>query len=774
MKNPLWKRLINFFGPAIAISVGALGLAASALAQSQGGGVTVDQINSAVTSTDAASGFFRALLGDFWDHPLTTIGGASGLLGSMFLIYNGAIFALGVMWASYGVLGSVAETANTGEALGKRMSAVWMPIRMVTGIAGIVPVFGGFSLSQVVIVMLSALGIGMANMMNNAAIDAADTMNVSMNSVGAVGVGSLDIQKVSHDMFEMFACEAAHKKAELEGLQNLSPSLNLTEREETDDAAAGIVYRLSIGVAANKTACGTVTVRQSYKDGSSVLGFRSSAVSYVAYADRVRSVAVDVTKSTFRGVSAQMSQLAQAWYASRATENPLPYPQAEIERIGNEGSAAMSRGISEAVAAAVGDAANGLKPEIKAKMRAEGFAALGAYYSTYAEAGSALTAAAGSLNLQSTGALAVASMGNQGSSFAELKRAIDQARRESAAAAEATEERTDDQALSGLCKIFSAQWATTPTGSCSLGQSLVKGAIYGASYGSGGGGIGSGVVNPIIMFKNMGDYVLTIGGALMTANVVSSFIAPSKDDNFLESGVKAAAGKTVLGALAGLVQKIAWTVPYIIILGLLMSVYLPMIPFITWMGGLIQYTVVVCQGIVGAPLGLFAHLDTEGEGMGRRTEAFYMFALNVLFRPALMTFGFFLASALMVVIGSFQVQLFLTAMSNAQGNSLTGLFSLLGYLAIFFVLNVTLIQGLFNMIFLLPDQVLGLVGSMGAHADLGKEAEGKVHTMFMAMGRSTQSAAMSMGGKLPKSKAAAASDAAGARDSLGASATGKK
>ena len=148
-----------------------------------------------------------------------------------------------------------------------------------------------------------------------------------------------------------------------------------------------------------------------------------------------------------------------------------------------------------------------------------------------------------------------------------------------------------------------------------------------------------------------------------------------------------------------------------------------MIPFLVWMGGVVQYAVVVCQGLVGAPIAALSHLETEGEGMGQRSEAGYMFLLNVTFRPALMLFGFFLASGLLIVIGSLLVMLFSSAMANAQGNSVTGVLSFVGFITIFVVAIVTLIQSLFNMIFLLPDQVLGMIGNQGGGAELGKDAE---------------------------------------------------
>jgi hypothetical protein len=116
--------------------------------------------------------------------------------------------------------------------------------------------------------------------------------------------------------------------------------------------------------------------------------------------------------------------------------------------------------------------------------------------------------------------------------------------------------------------------------------------------------------------------------------------------------------------------------------------------------------------------------------MGQRAERTYVFMLNVLARPACMLLGFFLASAIMIALGTFQAQLFVGAMANAQGNSITGIVSILGFLTILFILNWTLIQGLFNMIFLIPDNVIGMIGA-GHSAELGREVEGKMHGLFL-------------------------------------------
>lgn len=68
-------------------------------------------------------------------------------------------------------------------------------------------------------------------------------------------------------------------------------------------------------------------------------------------------------------------------------------------------------------------------------------------------------------------------------------------------------------------------------------------------------------------------------------------------------------------------------------------------------------------------------------------------------------------------------------MANVQGNSITGLFSILAFLLVFFVMNVTLISAAFNLIYVITDQVIGFVGGQ-INSQLGRDTEDKVHGVF--------------------------------------------
>lgn len=171
-----------------------------------------------------------------------------------------------------------------------------------------------------------------------------------------------------------------------------------------------------------------------------------------------------------------------------------------------------------------------------------------------------------------------------------------------------------------------------------------------------------------------------------------------------------------------------------LVLGAAMSIYIPLVPFITWMGAILAYAASVIEGFAGATLHAMSHLDGDGEGLGQRTGHGYLFMINVLARPGLMIIGFFVASALMIGVGTLQAQMFLPAMANVQGNSITGLFSIMMFLVVFFVMNLTLITASFNLIYVITDQVLGFIGG-SIDSKLGRDTEDKVNNMFLMAAR---------------------------------------
>ncbi|HET8909810.1 MAG TPA: DotA/TraY family protein, partial [Ktedonobacterales bacterium] len=177
----------------------------------------------------------------------------------------------------------------------------------------------------------------------------------------------------------------------------------------------------------------------------------------------------------------------------------------------------------------------------------------------------------------------------------------------------------------------------TPTGNWSMGQAILMNSTVGL-----GVGVDDGSVNPVIMFKNMGDYLMTISEACYGAVTAFKVSGAGKAIEAIGDSalVKAAPGGGVVSgvasAISGLISMLWVLAGAFMLIGIVMSIYIPLVPYLTWMGGLVQYFVVVMEGLVAAGIGALSHMEAEGDGMGQRTERFYIFLLNAVARPALM------------------------------------------------------------------------------------------------------------------------------------------
>lgn len=156
----------------------------------------------------------------------------------------------------------------------------------------------------------------------------------------------------------------------------------------------------------------------------------------------------------------------------------------------------------------------------------------------------------------------------------------------------------------------------------------------------------------------------------------------------------------------------------------MLSVYLPMIPLIHWFGAIISWLTKVVEGVVNASLWAFAHLDTDGEGMGRKAEYGYTFMLSLLLTPLFMVLGLVLSIVMMQVVGSLFASIFPLAVQDIQGNSTTGLLSAVGFIVIFATTSVTIVSTCCELIHSVPDNALHWIGAQSGQG-VGKQMAGQ-------------------------------------------------
>jgi conjugal transfer/type IV secretion protein DotA/TraY len=164
--------------------------------------------------------------------------------------------------------------------------------------------------------------------------------------------------------------------------------------------------------------------------------------------------------------------------------------------------------------------------------------------------------------------------------------------------------------------------------------------------------------------------------------------------------------------------------------GFTLSIYLPFIPFIYWMTGIGNWIVSVMVGCAAGPLWGATHLGTS-QDRGSRAAYGYIYLIDTMIRPPLMVFGFFFASVAIVAAGTILHALFGAALVNVQANSLTGVFSLIGFLMLYARISTALVSSMFALQAYLPDYVISFLGGRDAANTLGSMANA-VKDIFIA------------------------------------------
>lgn len=424
--------------------------------------------------------------------------------------------------------------------------------------------------------------------------------------------------------------------------------------------------------------------------------------------------------SALATMQSNMSQFAQQFVNTALSENKTPDVQVAIQ----DASKKYEAQIKNAVEGSKGQI-EALSSKFESELKRDGWIMMGSWYQTFANANSQFSKAVHA-SARSVGGTPVDSMPYLSKYkkvmavySLQISRAPSvngQSRNPAAVVASAS----GDQDI--LDRVFNTK---------SLGQGLVN-TLTNAGTGNGG----NGTTNPLISLKNTGDYLLNVGGGAVAAYTgwhMLNKAAKSKAGDVLDLVTFGTAG-TIRGALEGLLDAVG---PFLILIilaifafGATLSIYIPMVPFIVWFGGILTWMVVVIEAVAGAPLWSISHMDGDGEGMGERTTHGYIFILNVMFRPVLMMIGFIAGSVIVIVGGTLLRPMFATAMENAQFDSWTGVISVLGFTGLFIGLSLTLVHTSFNLINVLPDQVFSWIGGNMANG-FGKDVDDRSKQVFV-------------------------------------------
>ncbi|WP_042815712.1 DotA/TraY family protein [Xanthomonas citri] len=647
-----------------------------------GEGTTLGEISQAAQrSGDKSRQALVAMYGNVVNNPLATgsAGGGDTILASLFQVTNGALLVIGAIFTCYMMFLKVSQTAHDGAVFDRAKNTMWGPIRIVWGLASLVPTANGWSLSQLLMLWAaSVMGVGVANMGVDVAVSA-------FNDGKAMVLQPVmpSTNELAHKIFEMELCRHGINA----GLATASSEGGLVDESgyvQTQSTDTGFML-------ANKSfVCGGANVDPNLESQPSSTRWFSNTIDVA----EVRKAHLQALSGMEKSLSTAAIEFVNA-VTVRSTDGSTTIPDAEVAI---QAAAQQYENTVNSIAATKRGNIEELSGQLSSSIKEGGWWTLGEWYQTFAAANTRLSdAVAGKATTFGPSIAGDAAM----KSVYQTALTAYQAQQGRATTTHATPLGTKQQNDGGniIAKLFS-----------SPGQALTE-----AITNINDGGESRGQINPLIKMKNLGDH-LTGVAEIGLAGYLTAKGLEATSESFsiagLASRVADASGALsfVRGALDGAGPIIMMIIIAALLLGLGLSTYLPMVPFVVWFGAAVNWLVVVGEGVIAAPSWAITHLGGEGDGLGHKTAHGYIFLLEMMVRPVLMVLGFFLGGVGVIAGGTLLNEGFDIALANAQFDSLTGIGSILAYCTIYFSMCLNLVHSCFNLIFLVPDKVINWVG----------------------------------------------------------------
>lgn len=685
----------------------------------------------------------KKILIDYLFGPLT--GAGDSAITPVVAVINAAVLFLGGVFMMYSIIAGTMATAHDGEILGRKWSAMWLPIRTALGAAAVMPVIGGgWCAAQALVVWLAMLGISIAN----TAWSKYATEGLTGNAFYNPPVMDTQVHQLLSQMLLSNVCVVAYESALQQTMQQTAEATKVgisdsqygvyttkysitysdgatakSIASQEDRAASNITDSIAAGAALGATPnCGQVSLpvsapssQQQYQSDGTALGNMLSAIDI----SKVYAAVLPVQNADLLSAQNSLNALAIKIVSGSESDQVLSGDVASTLNTLTQKFATDSANVAKAQAAT---AAN---QNFAAEISKDGWINAGAFYMSIALAQDQITTAVTtipSISVPYSDAINSAMKSEDQKGFWDKVRSI---------WADLTGQQVPDTVVDAMAKTtamlqsasLSTQGgvqsvtaaATNPSGNGSWSDKVVglfttsSGALGSMMAGTASSGQAFNSVNqdPIIAAKNLGDAMLAWGsGALIAALVlgIGSALAP---------GIF-----TIMAIPFGLLYTM------LIGAGVTLSFYLPMMPYILWLGVVFGWAVLLVEAVVAAPLWAVVHLAPDADGVVGRGGQGYMLVLSLTMRPVLMIAGLVFAIALMRPVGFLLNSTFGGAFSMAtQGTSgWLGLYKAVGGCVIYAGVLVAMANRVFSLIHVIPDRLLRWIG--GGGNELGSEAQG--------------------------------------------------
>jgi conjugal transfer/type IV secretion protein DotA/TraY len=611
-------------------------------------------------------------------------GGAAGAIESALGVFNAGVLSVGGIMAAYTLIAGVMQTAQDGEALGRRWSSMWVPIRTVLGIGMVVPIGKGYCVAQLIVGFLIGQGVGFADKTWDAWLTA------FAQPEGMAPRSRLpNVSELAQSVLVSQVCVASFNALRDLGAQGIYG----TSMAAATPSPGVRAYGLNGG-----SQCGAVRYEGGSKVGKTIAGWvgldydatplsaveQAHVAALVEMEKKLGQTAKRVADSVQNGVkdgdvSADLAQAVDA-YQKRvsASADSVFGNQAALDSF----TQAASK---------------------------DGWMFAGAYYSKAVQLQDALsTAIAHTPTATRPNPRTLPK--DLAPYFARLDALLDQSASPLSAASATDIGNTSSPLAEGAQKVMSAIF----------GGDWIAAKIQADKNRA-----------ALMSVKDFGDYLMTgaetgIGVGIVLTGAAEAVRA--ENDSLIGEVANVATlgtSKAIAGASSGALHTVGVLVIFLCSILFCfaagIAIYLPFAPFLIYFGAFVGWLLLCLEAVVAAPLWALWHLMPEGDGIAGGARQGYMMLLGVLLRPTLLVLGFVCSlTALNVIVQGFN-EVFFPAFKLASAGSVIGLGSSIVMVAIYFGAMVWLFHFIFGFVSTIPDKLLRWIG--GGREQLGEAAQ---------------------------------------------------
>jgi conjugal transfer/type IV secretion protein DotA/TraY len=635
------------------------------------------------------------LLGQSWSEP--------GLIGAFMGVFGLGAYFLGMLYFIFGILKGMLDSGETGRFLGNAKSQVKTPVRMVIGTTCLFPAKNGFSLVQIMVMWVALQGVGLGDKSMVVIMDYFKTNQYILNPVLP------DSRLLVASVFKSQVCTAALNK----GFEETGLSERVAIRTKNTDYSVGWfsqnvpVTEIQWGIPGEGSpVCGGFTwKRQTVGDKDSrmitnaVMSAHSAAISDLLSA--TRGPAEALVNSDVRPSDSLIQELANRYNATMRA--------AAAQAVEQTNEKAMEQFVNQA--------SDG------------GFFYAGTWIGHIGRWNDAVQQAINSL--PQIRPLDIATRFDDVSSrtvrdYLTLVDAM--ARNSPDTLAQAYENR------SGLPE---------PDGPEAFADFLSKTFMSAARITT--EQAAGGTLSHMTQMRALGDNLLLAAEGSLVAVAAASGVAGAKATEWT-----AGLGFSLDSALASAGGTITMLIVSMMGLGLMLSVYIPLIPAMVWTMAVLNWLLSVVEAVIAAPLFAAAHISPYGEEeIGTAGEGYRMLA-NLAIKPMLMVIAVFVSIGLCNAMAGVVNDMFMPMVAGAQSGSVVGIVKFIGIVSVYVLLMMGLTHACFALVHWLPDRVMLWLGRSVAGLGGSERIEGEVRGGMSTVGRNLQTTALSAAGDIDK------------------------